>query len=139
MHNLSYLLRSYPKNEGLSCLKGACGYVNTEIYIKSAWGHFLTIFLRKKVLKYSTLILLRCGSSGPQLSFSWKWGMGKLKNQPDGWKGLLKWGIHIVTACKKLANMKNNTPSPSIYHICIWPNIIYVYDQFIILNYHSIH
>ena len=41
MHNLSYLSRFHPRNEGPSCRKGGCGCVNTSIYKTQ---HFLTIF-----------------------------------------------------------------------------------------------
>ena len=92
MHNLSYLLRFYPKNEGLSCLKGACGYVNTEIYIKSAWGHFLTIFLRKsfKILHLNTtevwvqwtptLIFLEVGHGKTKKPTRWLERSPKMRN-----------------------------------------------------------
>ena len=72
MHNLSYL-DFHQRNEGPSCLKGAC--VKTNIYIKQ---HFLAIFFLK-VLKKSHL---NTTEGEHQPSFSRQWGTGKL-NQTD--------------------------------------------------------
>ena len=75
--------------------------------IKSAWAAFFNYFFKNKVLKNSTIILLRGGGSdGPQPSFSWKWETGKHK--PKRWvERSPKTGIYTdATTSKNLGNMK---------------------------------
>ena len=69
MHNLSNLFTFHQRNEGPSCLKVTCGCVHPKIY-KNSQATFLNNFLKSKVLKNPTLMLLREGSCGPQTSFS---------------------------------------------------------------------
>lgn len=64
--------------------------VETQTYTQSASATFCNYFFRNKVLKNSTLILVRPAGEGvregvqwTQRSFSWKWGSEKL-NQKDG-------------------------------------------------------
>ena len=60
MHNLSTLFIFSPKNLRAKLSKGCLrGFVNTNKYIKSAWATLLTIFLKKKNLKNTILILLK--------------------------------------------------------------------------------
>ena len=74
MHNLSSLFRFHPRNEGPSCLKGACRCVNTNI-CKKCLGDIS--FLTKSILNNT-----KGGANGPQPSFYWKLGTGKI-NQTD--------------------------------------------------------
>ena len=48
----------HSRNEGPSCLKGACGCVNTNIY-KKCLSNIFKLFFKSNILKYPTLILLR--------------------------------------------------------------------------------
>ena len=105
MYNLPNLFRFSPKKWGPSCLKDACGFVNTNI-CKKCLSNFFKLFFKKQCFKKSNLNTTDGESSGPKPSFSRKWGIGKL-NQTDGEKGFLKWGIYIgATHCKNLADMK---------------------------------
>ena len=47
MHILSYLFRYDPGNEGPSCLKGACGCVNTNTYKKCQSNIFKQFFKKQ--------------------------------------------------------------------------------------------
>ena len=78
MHILSYLFRFHPRNEGTSCLKGACGCVNSNIYKKCQNNYFL----RSKDLKSPNLILLRggCWRVDPSPHFL---GVGHGKGKPN--------------------------------------------------------
>ena len=70
----------HPQNEGPSCLQGACGCLNTNIYKSAA---FFMYFLTNIVLKIPPYYYWGGKSIGPQPSFSRKCGTGKL-NQTDG-------------------------------------------------------
>ena len=70
----------HPGNEGSSCLKSACGCIDTNM-CKKCLSIIFKQFFKNKVLKNPTLILLTEGLVDPNPH--WKLGMGKL-NQTDG-------------------------------------------------------
>ena len=54
MHNLSIYLDFHSRNEGPSCLKGACGCVNTNIY-KKCLSNIFKLFFKKQCFEKSHL------------------------------------------------------------------------------------
>ena len=81
MHILSYLFRLDPENEGPSCLKGACGCVNTNI--KSARATFFNYFFKKQSFKKSHLNATEgVVQWTPTLIFS---EVGHGKTKPNRW------------------------------------------------------
>ena len=68
MHILPYLFRFHPRNEGPSCLKGACGCVNLTIY-KKCQSNFLKLFLKKHRFKKSHLNTTEGGPVDPSPHF----------------------------------------------------------------------